>query len=92
MINIAKEIEDRLAENKKSIKTYVSHKSAEERGETLGKQWMQIQDTDVPIQFIPVFLPRLKRWTVVFNLTTHLRCSNTGGYIMWLGQQGFYTI
>ena len=92
MINIVKQIEDRLTENKSSIKTYASHQFAEARGENLGKRWMQIQDTDVPIQFIPVFLPRLKRWTVVFNLTTHLRSSNTGGYIGWFSDNGFYSI
>ena len=91
-MNIVQHIEARLDENKSSIKTYASHQFAEARGEKLGKQWAQIQGTDIPIQYIPVFLPRRKRWTVVFNLTAHLRSSNTGGYVLWLADQGFCTI
>ena len=91
-MNIVQQIEERLDENKSSIKTYASHQFAEARGEKLGNQWAQIQGTNIPIQYIPVFLPRRKRWTVVFNLTTHLRVSNTGGYICWFSDHGFYTI
>ena len=92
MTNIVKLIEDRLDENKTAVKTYASPQFAEARGEKLGNRWNEIQGTQVPVQYIPVFLPRRKRWTVVFNLTAHLRSTNTGGYIGWFSDQGFFTI
>lgn len=92
MTNIVKDIEERLSENKSSIKTYASHQFAEAAGENLGEQWNIIQRTDVAVEYIPVYLPRLKRWTVVFNLTKHLNATNAGGYIGWFAQKGFFSI
>lgn len=92
MTNIVKQIEDRLSENKSSVKTYASSQFAEAKGENLGKEWNEFQGTNTPLEYIIVYLPRHKRWTVVFNLTKHLQATNTGGYIFWIAEKGFFTI
>ena len=91
-MNIVKKIEAALDEVPFSVKTFASHQFAEARGEKLGKRWDEIHNANEPIQYIPVFLPRHKRWTVIFNCTEHSRLINKNGYALWFSDQGFWII
>lgn len=92
MTNLVTEIEARLAENKSSVKTYASFGAAHKVGEKLGSEFNAVNGTDVPVMFIPVFLPETKRWSVVFNLTSWSTKSGTGTYLGWFAQKGFFSI
>ena len=73
MANITQHIEDRLSENKAGVKTYASHQFAEAAGERIaskGKAWANSQ---IEMEYIVVFLPHVKRWTVVFHLSAYMR-------------------
>jgi hypothetical protein len=100
MANITQRIEDRLSENKAGVKTYASHQFAEAAGERIaskGKAWANSQ---IEMEYIVVFLPHVKRWTVVFHLSAYMRQQfpdwGAGGYIGWASDEvtpeGFFTI
>ena len=92
MTNITQKIEARLAENKNGVKTFASHQFAEARGEKLSAEFNQYNGTDTNFDHIVVFLPHVKRWTVIFNLTQWSARSNTGTYLGWFAQKGFFSI
>ena len=92
MANITQRIEDRLSENKAGVKTYASHQFAEAAGERIaskGKAWANSQ---IEMEYIVVFLPHVKRWTVVFHLSAYLTRTGAGGYIGWVSDAGFFSI
>ena len=92
MTNLVANIEARLAENKTSIKSYVAYDTAAKVGVELSKQFNTANGTDTPVQFIPVCLPSTGRWSVVFNLTNWSAMANTGCYLGWFAQKGFFSI
>jgi hypothetical protein len=92
MANITQHIEDRLSENKAGVKTYASHQFAEAAGERIaskGKAWANSQ---IEMEYIVVFLPHVKRWTVVFHFSAYLSRTGAGGYIGWISDEGFFSI
>ena len=92
MANIVKVLEDRLIENNDALKTYASPQFAEAKAETLAAEWGSFRGTDVSIDFIPVFLPRLKRWTVIFNVTEFMDKANQYGPVFYFNDAGFWQI
>lgn len=92
MANIVKILEERLIQNNNALKTYASHQFAEAKAETLAGEWKKFRGTDVSIDFIPVFLPRLKRWTVIFNVTDFLNKAGQSGPVSYFNDAGFWQI
>lgn len=93
-MNITQKIEDRIAENKSSVKTYASHQFAEARAEKVAGQCLNhyCDGIGFEMQYLIIFLPHVKRWTVVFNLSSFLRANKAGGYIGAIADLGFFTI
>lgn len=90
--NLIASIEDRLEENKSSVKTYQTYATAWATAEKLANQFETNNGTDVGMQFMVVMLPKTQRWTVVFNMSRWLSMANTGTYLGWFSQRGFFTI
>lgn len=91
-MNITQAIIDRLTENKSSIKTYADYDRAIKTGEELGAQFETWNGTDVGMDFIVVYIPTVKRYTVVFNMTNWSARSKTGTYLGYFANKGFFSI
>lgn len=91
-MDVAKHIEDRLKENKTGIKTYASHQFARSKAQKIAEKAKIWADTQHEIDFIIVYLPTFERWTAVFVLSSFLNVTKTGGYIGWIGDEGFMSI
>ncbi len=91
-MNIIDRIEERLAENKSSVKTYAAYKSAMAKAEELSQKFEQWNGTNVGMDYLVVKLPLTERWTVVFNLSAWSAKSKTGTYLGWFAQKGFFSI
>ena len=91
-MNLVNKIEDRLAENKSSVKTYASYAAAEKIGNKLGLNYAQCHGKNDAVEFIVVFLPSTQRFSVVFRLMDYMTKHQTGGYVGVFAQQGFFSI
>lgn len=91
-MNLVAKIECRIAENKSSIKTYKSYETACKTGEDLGLIFATKKGVQFPVEFIPVYLPSLNRWTVVFQQMAWMQRYSQGGYIGWFATNGFFSI
>ena len=92
MANLTARVEARLAENKTGIKTYASHQFAEARATKIVEQAQNYHDTKIDMDYVVVFLPHVKRWTVVFMYSSFLQRAKSGGYIGWIADAGFLTV
>jgi hypothetical protein len=92
--DITARIEARLNQNNRSIKTYASHQFARSKAEKLSEQASQYFLGSSELQgpdFVITFLPNVKRWTVVFHLSSWLQRHSTGGYVGIFSDEGFFT-
>lgn len=90
--NILNRIEDRLAENKSSVKTYASYSTAHTVAENESNNFEKWNGTDVGMEYVVVMLPKTHRWTVIFNMSKWIQRANTGTYVGWFAQRGFFSI
>lgn len=91
-MNLVTRIEERLAENKSSVKTYATYDSAEKIGNKLGRNYAELYGKNDAVEYIVVFLPKTQRFSVVFRLMDYLSKHQTGGYIGVFAQKGFFSI
>lgn len=84
-------IEKRLGENAGAIKTYKSHQMARGRADNICAR-LKTDDTPHEMEYLLVFLPRYGRYTPVFCLSAWFARNNTGGYLGFLSDEGFYSI
>ena len=89
-INITDKIEARLAENKSGVKTYASYQMADGKASFFADQFRAAHDEEIPMQYIVVYLPKTKRWTPVFNLSSWAAASGEGFYLGWFAEVGPY--
>jgi hypothetical protein len=91
-MNVLQRIEDNLASNKSSTKTYATHSKAAEVGKRLGAQFNEWNGSSIDVDFIVVYVPSVARYTPVFNLTKWLRAYNNGTFLGWFAHKGFFSI
>lgn len=91
--NVVARIEARLAENKTGVKTYQTYEKAVKIGDSVGAEFAaQPFGIEDPVQYIVVFLPNVKRFTVVFMQSHWYSKHQESGYIGWFAHNGFFTI
>ena len=91
--NLIDLIEDRLAENKSSVKTYGTYTNAVVAGNKLGAEHAKANGIEHDVTpYIVVFLPTTNRYTVVFRMMDFFSKHKLGGYIGWFANKGFFTI
>ena len=90
--NIIDRIEARLAENKTDTKTYANYDRANMTGEKLASAYFDAHQYLTPMEYIVVYLPTSKRFTVVFNMSAWQRRTQAGGYVGHFARLGFFTI
>ena len=92
-MNLIDRIEQALSENKSSTKTYATKERAEKTATKLWGDFNRIYGSDIPGEFVTVYVPSTNRWTPVFNLTNWLGRFNNGGvYVGFFATKGFFTI
>lgn len=94
-VDIVAKIENRLAENKSSIKTYSSFERARKAGLHYATRAIPHFASDLdasPCSFIVVYLPGADRFSVIFMLTEYMAFHKCGGYIGYFSQLGFMSI
>lgn len=95
-MNIIDKIEGRICENKSSVKTYKDIQTANRVGEKLGKEfgawnaWGGAKG--IACSYIPVMLPNIGRWALIFNLSAWSEQSGQGTYLGWFAQKGHSSI
>lgn len=93
--DIIARIEARLSENKSGVKTYASHQFARSKGERLSdRAATYFLGADTMFEgpdFTIVFLPTVKRWSIVFHLSPWLARHNAGGYVGIFADEGFFS-
>lgn len=93
--NIVARIEARLAENKSSVRTYASPQMAQGRGHVLSqKAATYFLGDDSGFEgpdYVLVYLPSVKRYTIVFLLSSFITRHNTGGYLGIFADENFFT-
>lgn len=90
--NIIDRIEARLEENKTGTKTYANYDHANMTGDKLATEYVNAHHYEAPMEYIVVYLPTSKRFTVVFNMSAWQRRTQAGGYVGHFAQKGFFTI
>jgi hypothetical protein len=92
-MELVSRIQERLAENKNSVKTYRNYETALSIGNKLGKDYAECHGVlcDDP-DFIVVYLPKYERYAVIFQLMSFMQKHRLGGYIGWFAQRGFFSI
>lgn len=91
--NLTERIENRIAENKSSVKTYKTYAAACEVGEKFGKLFATYMGKqDAQADYIVVYLPTLNKFTVVFQMMAFLSKYQVGGYLGWFANKGFFSI
>lgn len=91
-MNLVNDIQDRLTENKSSVKTYKSFDSASKVGQDLGSKFAAAFGYDDAVGFIVVFLPTIARFTVVFQQMAWFSKHQEGGYVGHFANKGFFSI
>lgn len=93
--NITTRIENLLAENKKSVKTYARFESADRAARKVINQYLTahgVEKTARPIDFTVVYLPIQQRFTPVILFQNWISSNSVGGFIGYFAQKGFMQI
>lgn len=90
--NIIAAIENRLKENKKGARTYAKYEAAEQIGRNNADLFEKQHPGTGSMEYIVVFLPYTKRWTVVYNFSKWQARSQQGTYIGWFADLGFWSV
>jgi hypothetical protein len=91
-MNLIENIQDRINENKASVKTYKTYETACKTADDLALTFAQHHGKTQPVEYIPVYLPNLERWTVVFRQMKWLQRHSVGGYLGHFANKGFFSI
>lgn len=89
--SVVPRIEERIAENKSSVKTYASHDRAYSVADKEVVDFSRFNQTDFDANFMVVEL-RNGRWAIVFMLTDYCRRLNNGTDITYFARRGFFCI
>lgn len=92
--NLIERIEARIGENKRAVKQYKTYDRAVAAGNLAGSA-VAVNDFDVegfPVEYIPVYLPNVECWTVVFRLSAFMSRHKIGGYVGGFADMGFFTV
>ena len=91
-MELVSQIEERLAENKSSVKTYKTYESASKVGLNLGTAFAKAYGYDDSVRYIVILLPNVGRYTVVFRMMEWFSMHKEGGYIGHFASKGFFSI
>jgi len=91
-MELVSKIEERLAENKTSIKTYKTYEAASKVGLKLGTEFAHVRGYNDNVHYIVTYLPTTGRYTVVFRMMDWFSKHKEGGYIGHFANAGFFSI
>jgi len=89
--NVVPRIEERIAENKSSVKTYASADRAYGVADKEAIDFSRFNQTDFDANFMVVEL-RNGRWAIVFMLSDYCRRLDNGTDITYFARRGFFCI
>ena len=102
-MNILDRIETRFAETKTACKLYASAASAAKTAEAEVAKLNRAHSVEIDCPYVVTFVPSQQKFTVVFNFSRWLllykenmrrmkQRHNTGTYLGWFAQRGFFSI
>lgn len=91
-MNLTQRIEDRLAENKTSIKTFKAYDTAVQRADAIVERAKAWAESAADMDYVIVYLPSTDRWTAVFMFSSFMARTKSGGYIGWISDDGFMSV
>jgi len=91
-MNILDRIERRFTETKKACKLYASTDAADKAAKREIAKLNEAHDADIDCPYIVTFVPSQQKYTVVFDFTRWLQRYNSGTYLGWFAQRGFFSI
>ena len=91
-MNVLDRIEARFAETKSACKLYASAVSAAKTAEAEVAKLNKAHGVEIDCPYVVTFVPSQQKFTVVFNFSRWLQRYNTGTYLGWFAQRGFFSI
>lgn len=95
MKNIADKMEARYLEASKSFKSYESYENACKVAQKFCDKALEdhphFKDS-FPLEYIPVFMPNIHRWVLLFRVSEFFRRNKNGGYIGFAAEAGHWSI
>ena len=91
-MNILEKIETRFTETKNACKLYATTASATKAAEAEVAKLNKAHGVEIDCPYIVTFVPSQQKFTVVFDFTRWLQRYNTGTYLGWFAQRGFFSI
>ena len=91
-MNILDRIEARFTETKTACKLYATTASATKAAEAEVAKLNKAHGVEIDCPYIVTFVPSQQKFTVVFDFTRWLQQYDTGTYLGWFAQRGFFSI
>jgi hypothetical protein len=91
-MDILSKIEARFTETKTACKLYTTPASAAQTAEREVTRLNKCHGTDIDCPFIITFVPSQNKYTVVFDFSRWLQRYDSGTYLGYFAQRGFYSI
>jgi hypothetical protein len=91
-MRVIERIEKRLNQNKKGVRTYLTHAAADAAAKRIAEKWDEQPGTYRPIDFYVVFIPAANRWTPVFDLSGWVEKNQIGSYLGFFADAGFFSV
>lgn len=91
-MNTLEQIEARFTETKSACKLYKTVASAKKAAEAEVAKLNKAHGTNIDCDYVLVHVPSQDKLTIVFNFTKWLQQYNTGTYLGWFAQRGFFSI
>ena len=91
-MNILEKIENRLTENKSSVKLYTTpeaaHRTAIKENELLKKA----HNTSIDCDFTVTYIPSRKKYTVIFQFSQWSQKYDNGTYLFFFSDRKFFSV
>ena len=91
-MNILDKIEARFIETKSACKVYTTVASATKVAEREVAKLNAAHGVEIDCPFIITFVPRQKKYTVIFELSVWLNRYGTGTLVAWFAHRGFFSV
>ena len=91
-MNILEKIENRLTENKSSVKLYATAEAAQRTAIKENESLKKAHNTSIDCDFIVTYVPSRKKYTVIFQFSQWLQKYNNGAYLFYFSQRNFFSV
>ena len=91
-MNILKLIENRLTENKSSVKLYATPEAAQRTAIKENDLLKQAYNTEVDCDYLVTFIPSVQKYTVVFMFTKWNQLYGHGVYMFYFADRKFFSV